>query len=383
MALLTSFQGATLANSKAELTRQVKVALANPYKLAEALGLVNARSQKQARGIIVNCPAHDDTGRPNCSITVGKDGTARVKCHACQFHGDAITLVGVVHGLDLTKEFKRALRLAAELAGQNELADEIGDGVPRPDRIQLPEPRQITEAPWPDRVSEVWNEALPLHTDDAAINMLTGRGIDATRVELLNLARILPKRKPAELPAWARFADHKPWGKTGHRMLMRSFDAYGTLRSLRAWRLTDNETPKRLPPRGCRSAGLVLADRLGWHALKGYAPGQPFPSVLWIVEGEPDWLAASLAVPGGHGVLGIGSGGWTKETAEKCCAVSVVMIATHADDAGDRYAGEVLKTVPRATRWRPPKDLDECKTDLQALLGTAAKWCRMPHQLGD
>ncbi len=369
--------------SKAELTRQVKVALANPFELANALGLVNARSQRQARGVIVNCPAHKDTGRPNCSITVAKDGTARVKCHACGFKGDAITLVAVVHGLDLAKEFKRALRLAAELAGQDALADEIGDGVPRPDRIHLPEPRQLPEAPWPDRVSEVWGDALPLHTDGEAVDMLTARGIDAARVERLNLARILPNRKPTELPTWARFAERRPWQKTGHRLLVRSFDHCGILMSLRAWRVTDNETPKRLPPRGCRSAGLVLADRLGWYALKGQETGQPFPSVLWIVEGEPDWLAASLAVPGGHGVIGIGSGGWTKETAEKCCSVRIVMIGTHADEAGDRYAEEVTRTVPRATRWRPPRDLDECKGELQGLMGAATKWCRVPHVLGD
>ena len=369
--------------SKAELTRQVKVALASPYKLAEVLGLLNARSQKQARGVIVNCPAHKDTGRPNCSITVAQDGTARVKCHACGFKGDAITLVGVVHGLDLTKEFKRALRLAAELAGQNELADEIADGRPRPDRIHLPEPRQLPEAPWPDRVPEVWGDALPLHTDSCAVDMLTARGIDALRVERLNLARILPIRKPSQLPAWARFADHKPWQKTGHRLLVRSFDANGALRSLRAWRVIDGDTPKRLPPRGCRSAGLVLADRLAWHALLGSAPEREQPSVLWVVEGEPDWMAATLAAPGGHGVIGIGSGSWTEAIAEKARQVRTVMIGTHPDDAGDRYAAEVLKTVPRATRWRPPKDLDECRSELQGLMGAAAKWCRIPHVLGD
>ncbi len=368
--------------SKADLTRQVKVALANPYELASALGLVNERSQKQTRGIIVNCPAHKDAGRPNLSITVGTDGTARVRCHACGFKGDAITLVGVVHGLDLSKEFKRALRLAAELAGQDALADEIGDGVPRPDRIQLPEPRQLPEAPWPDRVTEVWGDALPLHTDGKAIDMLTGRGIDAARVERLNLARILPNRKPSELPTWARYADKKPWHKTGHRLLVRSFDSCGTLRSLRAWRVIDNETPKRLPPRGCRSAGLVLADRLGWHALRP-SVFQDAPTVLWIVEGEPDWLAASLAAPGGHGVVGIGSGGWSEGLAEKARQVRIVMIATHADDAGDRYAAEVTRTVPRATRWRPPKDLDECGAELQGLMGAATKWLRVPHVLGD
>lgn len=366
-----------MATSKAELTRQVKVSLANPYKLAEVLGLVNARSQKQARGVIVNCPAHKDTGRPNCSITTAKDGTARVKCHACGFKGDAITLVGVVHGLDLGKEFKRALRLAAELAGQNALADEIGDGVPRPDRIQLPEPRQLPESPWPDRVDYVWDSSQPISVDSDAVSMLDGRGIDSYRVERRNLARVLP---PADvpLPKWTAFG-RRSWRTTGHRLLVRAFDCHGNLKSLRAWRVTEGETPKRLPPMGCKSAGLVLADRLAYLGLTG----QSYASVLWIVEGEPDWLAASLAAPGGHAVVGIGSGSWSDELAKKCREFRCVMVATHPDEAGDRYAGLVTSSVPRAIRWRPEKDLDLLGPSLQAHMSTASKWSRIPHALGD
>lgn len=361
--------------SKADLTRQVKVALANPYELANVLGLVNARSQKQARGIIVNCPAHKDTGRPNCSITVAKDGTARVKCHACGFKGDAITLVAAVHGLDLSKEFKRALRLAAELAGQDALADEIGDGVPRPDRIHLPEPRQLPEAPWPDLVDSVWDSSRQLSTCAPAWDMLMARGIDPRRVEARNLARILPER---DLPKWASFG-RRTWNQTGHKLIVRAFDYCGNVKSLRAWRVNDGETPKRLPPSGCKSAGLVLADRLGWLALTD----QSAPDVLWVVEGEPDWLAASLAAPGGHGVLGVGSGSWSDDLAKKLCNLRCVMVATHPDEAGDRYALQVTGSVPRAIRWRPEKDLDLLGSSLQANLGTASKWSRIPHMLGD
>lgn len=380
--------------SKADLTRQVKVALANPYELASVLGLVNVRSQKQLRGVIVNCPAHKDTGRPNCSITVAKDGTARVKCHACGFKGDAITLVAVVHGLDLKKEFKRALRLAAELAGQDALADEIGDGVPRPERIHLPEPRQLPEAPWPDRVDYVWDSCLPIHNNSDAVSMLDGRGIDPYRVERRNLARVL---SDAPLPSWASFGKRN-WKQTGHRLLVRAFDSCGNLKSLRAWRVIDGETPKRLPPSGCKSAGLVLADRLGWLALTE----QSAPDVLWVVEGEPDWLAASLAAPGGHAVLGIGSGSWSVELAKKLRGIRRIMVATHPDLAGDRYAAHIISgatsfekdsanvvdksadlMVPHAVRWRPEKDLDLLGASLQAHMGTASKWSRIPHALGD
>src|SRR5690606_11919946 len=103
----------------------------------------------------------------------------------------------------------------------------------------------------------------------------------------------------------------RDWRATGHRLIIRAFDAAGELRSVRAWRVREGDSPKRLPPAGCRSAGLVLADRAGWRLMRGECA----PFVLFVVEGEPDWLAASLAAPGGFGVWGVGSGSWTDEHA--------------------------------------------------------------------
>jgi hypothetical protein len=373
----------------------VKVALANPYKLASALGLVNERSERQARGIIVNCPSHEDRGRPNCSITIGPDGTSRVKCHACGFTGDALTLVAVVHGLDMSKEFKRTLCVAAELAGQDELAAEIADGRPRPDRIHIPEPRQLPVPEWPAKVQEFWDSCETVDSDAVSCRLLGSRGLSTDRIKALNLARVLPRS--GQLPGWAHYG-RRNWRDTSNRIVIRSWDHDGALRSVRAWRVTAGDSPKRLPPAGCRSAGLVLADRLGWKLLTG----ESVPSVLWIVEGEPDWLAATLAAPGGHAVWGIGSGSWTAGFAEKARLVSRVMVATHPDEAGDRYAVGVIRgqiadagkngepaqfdvdrAVNKAVRWRPEKDLDELGKDLQGHMGCAAKWSYVPHALGD
>jgi hypothetical protein len=367
---------ASSAPSFRDLNRQVRLSLKDPRKLANVLGLLNGRSEKQARGVIVNCPAHGDRGRPNLSITTGPDGTARAKCHACDFSGDALTLVALVHGLDMKRDFKSVLVLAAELGGERELAAQIDDGKPRPDRIHIPEPRQLPEAPWADGVSHMWDSCLPISYDPEACAMLRGRGLSPERVEALNLARVLPTE--GALPRWAHFG-RRSWRETGHRIVVRHFAPDGAIRALRAWRVAENDTPKRLPPAGCKSAGLVLANRLGHGLLMGN--GAP---VLVIVEGEPDWLAATLAAPGGFAVWGIGSGSWSESLTEAAKRARRIVVATHPDAAGDRYASQVTGAICSAVRWKPPRDLDEIgEEELQGLISSCAKWLFVPHQLGD
>lgn len=358
-----------------QLTRQVKIALSNPRKLARLLELDRV-SEKQARGIIVQCPAHEDRGRPNLSITTAPDGTVRAKCHACQFTGDALTLIAKVYGLDLAHGFKEVLMIGAELSGDTRLRDEISDGKPRPDRIPLPEPRKETPADWPKGASDFWEWCLRVDRDQESCRMLESRGFDVDRIAALNLARVVPGS--GNLPRWARFGQ-RDWRATGHRLIIRAFDAAGELRSVRAWRVREGDSPKRLPPAGCRSAGLVLADRAGWRLMRGECA----PFVLFVVEGEPDWLAASLAAPGGFGVWGVGSGSWTDEHATVAQGVRRVVVGTHPDDAGDRYAKLVTDSVRRSERWRPPSDLDETGRGLQALMGSAARWLFVPHFLGE
>src|SRR5690242_8399203 len=130
------------------LTQQVKIALADPRKLANVLGLLDRTSQRQGKGVIVRCPAHKDAGRPNLSITTGRDGTARCKCHACGWTGDALSLVALIHGIEMREGFAEVLQLGAELAGDHLLAAELADGKARPERTPLPPPPPAPEAPW-------------------------------------------------------------------------------------------------------------------------------------------------------------------------------------------------------------------------------------------
>lgn len=90
--------------------------LADPRELVRALGLEQG-AVRQARGVVIRCPAHDDRS-PSCSVRIAGDGTVAVRCHACNFTGDALHLVAIAHGLDARRDHVRVLELAAELAGR-------------------------------------------------------------------------------------------------------------------------------------------------------------------------------------------------------------------------------------------------------------------------
>ncbi len=381
--------------SQADLVRQVKLSLADPRKLVEALGLGDVFEPQARGGIIVRCVSHDDRGRPNCSITRGGDGTVRIKCHACGFKGDALTLIAACHKLDMRQDFRQILVLAAELGGNRELAAEIGDGKPRPDRIHIPEPRQLPEVPWPEGASDLWDQCTPVTDSPDATALLKSRNLDPCVIRDMNLARVLPET--GALPVWAKYGK-RTWRNTSNRLIVRTWDHTGTARGVRAWRVVEGDSPKRLPPSNRKAAGLVLADRRS----VGMMLGSRAPAVLWIVEGEPDWLAACTQAPGGHAVIGIGSGGWTAEHAAVAVRARRVIVATHPDLAGDRYAAAITDgatgfeensckrksfdpsiMVKGSVRWRPPKDLDELGSDLLGLMGSVAKWSFIPHALGD
>lgn len=98
-----------------DLPRRIRERLDDPEELCRALGLLD-RYKRQPGGVWVLCPVHGDRS-PSCSVTVGDGGTVRVHCFACDFTGDALTLIAVVHRLDPKREFPRLLEVGAELAG--------------------------------------------------------------------------------------------------------------------------------------------------------------------------------------------------------------------------------------------------------------------------
>lgn len=319
-----------------QAVNEVKRALSDPVRVAERLGLAKG-SQRQAGGLIVCCPVHGDR-TPSCSLTRGPDGTLRVKCFGCDFAGTVLHLLAAVHKLEIRRDFKLVLLEGATLAGLTELASELAGGhehAPRdlPPQAELPPDRDYPPA---DEVRQLWESAVPVEQDEPSQVMLALRGLFPGS----DLARAVQ----GTLPRWASYQGHT-WGSTGHRVILPVYDPTGQMRSVRAWQVHKVEGPKRLPPAGCKAAGLVLANppALRWLL----EPGPPI--ALVIVEGEGDYLAACQTTPS-EPVVGVGSGSWTQAAADRVPIGSAVAIHTHHDPAGDRYAAEITKTLAKHVR---------------------------------
>ena len=81
---------------------EVKRRLCDPRYVATALGL--KWWPASGRGCKVCCPAQDEN-TPSCSLTVGADGTLRVRCFGCGWTADVFGLVAAVRGLDVKSDF--------------------------------------------------------------------------------------------------------------------------------------------------------------------------------------------------------------------------------------------------------------------------------------
>ncbi len=91
---------------------ELRLLLTEPAAVCAALGLAATR---QPGGVFIACPSHMEN-TPSCSITVGEAGTLRFRCFGCGAAGDVFSLIAAVHGLDVRRNFRGVLYLAAELA---------------------------------------------------------------------------------------------------------------------------------------------------------------------------------------------------------------------------------------------------------------------------
>lgn len=338
-----------------DYAREVRSVLTDPHALCGAIGWLE-RSKRQSRGVLIRCPKHGEKN-PSCSVTTGPDGTVRVRCFGCDWSGDALEMVALAFGLSTRTQFREVLAIGAELGGHHGLASEIRDGAPSERRQPVPRPAAQPEPEYPDEtsVAALWGACSPVDTDGLAVRVLRARGIDHEVLAGLGLARVIGFGFDRSLlPGWARYGS-RSWVETGHTMIVPAFDSTGKMRSVRAWRTTeDDATPKRLPPKGHRASELVQANRPALMMLRrAYCP-----ATLAIVEGEPDFITAAtnprLFVA--DAVIGIGSGSWTEDFARRVPSRTRVIVSTHADEAGDRYADHILETLGDrcpASRWRP------------------------------
>jgi len=327
-----------------DLAQEIRSAFRNPRELCALLGIDQGAKRQANNGITVRCPIHAENS-PSCSVTNGPDGTVRFKCFGCDNSGDALTLIAAARGLSLKSQFRIVLEAAAELGGLwRELEELRGNGPaePRPEAPQRPAPTPAAEREYPNHAAlkALWEASTPVADDRFARAELERRGLDPVSVANADLARVLPG--DSKLPNWARYRG-MTWNHTGHRMIVLVYDADGAARSVRAWKIHpeyQNDAPKRLPPVGCRASQLVLANR---HAV-ALLRGRPGHGPVVVTEGEPDFLVRSMLtfwVP----VFGIGSGSWHEGFAARIPYGGEVVVRTHRDPAGERYADRVIETL--------------------------------------
>ncbi|TPW16876.1 MAG: Uncharacterized protein FD129_589, partial [bacterium] len=176
-----------------------------------------------------------------------------------------------------------------------------------------------------------------------------------------DLARALPSDQ--RLPRWASCRGGL-WIETGHRVIFRLTEEAGQAVSLRA-RCTDpSTTPKSLAPAGFSVKGLVLADPLGIQLLSGVVPDWWEPRDVVISEGEPDWLTWSTrqreSDEQGPACLGVEAGAWSKQIADRIPDGCRVVIRTHHDEPGERYARQIVTTLQgrcQVFRSRPGEEV--------------------------
>lgn len=334
---------------KSDDAAELRKRLSDAQALCLALDLFPRGQRKPSKagrgGWLVRCPwCNRGSDTPPCSVSPGPDRTLRAKCFSCGATGDALSLIAAVHGLDLRADFPAVLGEAARLVGVTLEASR------RPFPSADVGPLTYPEA---SEVAALWEEAYPLEADDEARAYLEGRAVDPGAVDLYDLARVV--QPWASAPSWARCRG-KSWTST-HRLILPVIDHLGAMRSLRAWRvspqLAGDDTPKRVAPAGKASAGLVLACPTARRMLAtGQAPSWASEGALFdviIAEGEPDFLTWASRVSDADetppAVLGIGAGAWCEAIAARIPDGSRVIIRTHQDPSGDRYAAEIRASL--------------------------------------
>jgi hypothetical protein len=270
---------------------------------------------------------HDRRG----AVGVARDRPLGWRCHACQASGDAVDFVSFAlcgaRFRDLDAQSK--VRVREWFEGPGYVTPRASRRVeaaapPPPQRPPLEEIRQLLLG------------RVAVHEDPQTAAYLAFRGCDPDGTSRLDLAFALGT---SALPAWARIGE-TPWTRSRHRLIVPLSDATGVMRSCIARSVERQPRVKSVAPSGYSRAGLVMANLVARAMLRGKSR----PDHVLIREGEIDFLQESLRAPEAA-VFGIVSGSWTTALAARIPEHAHVVIATDADDAGDRYAHAIAATL--------------------------------------
>jgi hypothetical protein len=323
-----------------------KVGEPNRYEdLKRSLGLPGLHQIAEAEGLHrtgtkwdrVECPGCRN-GDPRGASLGEKDGVVVWHCFRDDSHrGSVIDFLALARGIDAG----RALEELEHRAGID-LAKSVRL-LPRP----APKPQAPPRRPPAGEVAEVWALCRPLLDVADVAQAWAARGLNVATVEERDLARVLPHRVP--LPAWAS-GPGGSWSRGPHRLILPLYDPAGKMVSLHARAVRAfGALPKGLSPGGFRLGGLVFADGLARQVLAGHGHDLLTRAFLLIAEGGPDFLSAATqasdADESAPAVLGIISGSWAEEVAGRVPDNTRVLLAVHRDDAGEKYATAVRRTL--------------------------------------
>jgi DNA primase len=347
----------------ADDARRIREAAHDPYRVCDALGLLDEGRGRtwfadNDRSLRVRCPWHDErTG--SCSVSVGPDGTIRVRCFGCPASGDVLSLVAAVHRLDVRRDFQRVLELAAEVAG----VARPENASPSPRRA--PAPIELRVEPERDDgtigdVAHVLRELVPVAKNPEAMEYLRARRI-------------------AHGPAWGWFAlpddpqrldalrheivDHvgqDAWMRTGLAWPSGCFAPRWAGRLVVPWEAPNGAVEYLVG----RSIGEPREGEPRYEGLKGRRANWPWggadlhelagpDTAVAIVEGAVDALSFNLLCAR-HGVDCIaialpGVNQWRDAWADLARDRPAV-VALDADKAGQRHTDKIKAALARAAR---------------------------------
>lgn len=349
--------------------------LVDVQQVLRGLGLLDGAKRQPGGGYFVRCPCPGHQEKtPSCSVQ-RKDGVVFYHCFACHEAGDVLSLVAVVRGLDVTRDFQRVLVEAAHLASRWDIIESI-EGRERAEqrrRTAPPKAKPPAQPPAQEddhhlddavfcRIANILGRLCPLTSQDDVVGYLAGRAAPLVAMAEAHGWMALPPPKAQRhvvdaivkavgLDAWkacglAHREDLTRISWPNHRLVMpwrapwcrpwRGPQGYVQTLQRRLVAPAGPEIPKAVFPRSRRTAWPY-----GAEAVQQW-PGLP----VYLVEGALDtlslaWLLAQQHDPGV--VLGLpGVAAWDARWAPLLAGRTVV-VAVDADVAGERAVQRVAE----------------------------------------
>lgn len=320
--------GVVVPFDRGRLRDEIRRAMSDPWRVCEVLG-ISEGAKRQSGGLSVRCPAHDERD-PSCSITEGPAGGLRVRCFACDFTGDEITLVAQVERLDVRREYLQVLERAADRFGidRQALAATQHRPAAREERRQVSLDLETLWSKLPRIDAEAWEYLRGRNLEDAADLC---RGL----ADLTN-AKPAGEEGHTETPKMCGGAAKCPacrweYAASGYALALPLRDPAGILvaiqvRNIRAEK--GGERDNRFLAIGPTSAGVFGDPRLLSQA-----------STVVLAEGLTDTLAATIAfADGGAQVIGVAGVNAAEGLARLPLRGKRVLVASDPDPAGDLFA---------------------------------------------